>query len=167
MIVLTVQHLGEVSNKGKAAPVLTHALSHQTGTARPKFKAYTGAVSRPRRPGRAGRRGLGTATRRPAALGNVLDTETRSPCFLRYDLAFIDGLHTNDQVTKDFFAIEPYLADRAVVVLHDVGFFNLHSGVATFPSEWRRHVPRGRSYKNLMGTVVVERGFPAGFFAGL
>uniref|UniRef100_A0A7S4UR10 Uncharacterized protein n=1 Tax=Alexandrium monilatum TaxID=311494 RepID=A0A7S4UR10_9DINO len=81
-----------------------------------------------------------------------------------YDLAFIDGEHTERQLQLDFGAVAPRLAARAAVVLHDVGFFGLHAAVAGLPPEWRRHPVRGRSYKNLVGTVLLHRGFPAGTF---
>jgi len=82
----------------------------------------------------------------------------------RYDLALIDGDHTNAQIQRDFAAVEPRLAPRAVVVLHDIGFFDLDLGVARLPLQWHRHVVRGRFYKNLVGTVLMHRGFSPGTF---
>ena len=79
-------------------------------------------------------------------------------------VVFIDGEHTNDQLEADFAAVESRLASVAVVVLHDVGLYDLHVGVARLPSSWNRHVVRGRAYKNLVGTVLLHRGFPEGVF---
>ena len=84
-----------------------------------------------------------------------------------YDIAFIDGLHSNEQIVEDFYALEPHLKARSVVILHDVGAFDLHSGVTTFPHEWKRHVVRGRFYKNLLGTVLLHRGFSQDVFSVL
>lgn len=36
------------------------------------------------------------------------------------DFAFIDGLHTNEQIVKDFNAILPFCSDSAVILFHDV-----------------------------------------------
>jgi predicted O-methyltransferase YrrM len=85
----------------------------------------------------------------------------------KYALAFIDGRHTNDQLLMDFVAIERHLARAAVVVLHDVGTYEMHASVARISSRWHRHVPRGWAYKNLLGTVLLHRGFAPGTFADL
>jgi len=81
-----------------------------------------------------------------------------------YDVAFIDGGHTNEQVVLDFFAVEPHLASQSVVVLHDVSSHNMHEGVAFLPKSWNLHVARGRGFKNLAGTVLLHRGFPQDAF---
>lgn len=44
------------------------------------------------------------------------------------DFAFIDGLHTNEQIFLDFEAILPYLADTAIVAFHDVLNWNILEG---------------------------------------
>ena len=41
--------------------------------------------------------------------------------FDEYDLCFIDGEHTNEQMLADFDGIRDRLADRCAVVFHDVG----------------------------------------------
>eukprot|EP00405_Crypthecodinium_cohnii_P048837 CAMPEP_0206598216 /NCGR_PEP_ID=MMETSP0325_2-20121206/44526_1 /ASSEMBLY_ACC=CAM_ASM_000347 /TAXON_ID=2866 /ORGANISM="Crypthecodinium cohnii, Strain Seligo" /LENGTH=514 /DNA_ID=CAMNT_0054109203 /DNA_START=177 /DNA_END=1721 /DNA_ORIENTATION=+ len=46
-----------------------------------------------------------------------------------YDLAFIDGLHTNRQLIQDFLGIRPFLAPSPVVICHDVGLFGLWPGI--------------------------------------
>ena len=48
-----------------------------------------------------------------------------------YDLAFIDGLHTDEQVAKDFFGLLPVLSERSVVILHDIAGSALASGWET------------------------------------
>ena len=50
-----------------------------------------------------------------------------------------------------------------VVILHDVGYKALHKGVAALPTEWKRHVVKGQFYKNLVGTVLLHRGYPRSF----
>jgi len=45
-----------------------------------------------------------------------------------YELVFIDGLHTNEQIIKDFEGIAPYLAPSCFIVIHDVGLAHLQSG---------------------------------------
>ena len=37
-----------------------------------------------------------------------------------YDLVFVDGLHTNEQVRLDYHGVKPFLSERCVVVFHDV-----------------------------------------------
>ena len=81
-----------------------------------------------------------------------------------YDLAFIDGPHTDEQLRADFHAVEPYLAHRAVVVLHSVGHAELGAGVRSLPAAWERVMVRGKFFKNLLGTAVLHRGFPLGTF---
>eukprot|EP00929_Paragymnodinium_shiwhaense_P084911 TRINITY_DN45434_c0_g1_i1.p1 TRINITY_DN45434_c0_g1~~TRINITY_DN45434_c0_g1_i1.p1 ORF type:complete len:425 (+),score=86.56 TRINITY_DN45434_c0_g1_i1:86-1360(+) len=85
-----------------------------------------------------------------------------------YDLAFIDGLHTNEALAADWAAIVPRLKHDApvAVVLHDVGITALHEAVESLPPAWSRAVPLGGAYKNLLGTTIMHRGFPAGTFDG-
>lgn len=58
------------------------------------------------------------------------------------DLCFIDGLHTNEQLVKDFHACFPYLSDEAVVVCHDVLTWKMLEGFRTISREAE---PRFRS----------------------
>lgn len=44
-----------------------------------------------------------------------------------YSAAFIDGLHTNEQMLADFKGILPLLSPASIVVFHDVGFFRMDS----------------------------------------
>jgi predicted O-methyltransferase YrrM len=41
--------------------------------------------------------------------------------FDQYDFIFIDGMHTNDQLIKDFGAVRSKRSDNSVVYCHDVG----------------------------------------------
>jgi len=40
----------------------------------------------------------------------------------QYDLMFIDGYHSNEQMLLDFNGLLPYCADKCVIVFHDVGY---------------------------------------------
>lgn len=44
----------------------------------------------------------------------------------KYDLFFIDGLHTNDQLWKDWVGCEQRSSDSCVFYLHDVEFFKMN-----------------------------------------
>ena len=46
----------------------------------------------------------------------------------KYQMAFIDGLHTNEQMVKDFVGLCPFLDDKCVVVFHDVASHNMLDG---------------------------------------
>lgn len=46
----------------------------------------------------------------------------------KYQMAFIDGLHTNEQMVKDFVGLYPRLDDQCVVVFHDVASHNMLDG---------------------------------------
>jgi predicted O-methyltransferase YrrM len=48
----------------------------------------------------------------------------------RVDFAFIDGLHTNEQIFLDFLAISHRAAEDAVYLFHDVHVWNLYDGMA-------------------------------------
>ena len=47
----------------------------------------------------------------------------------KVDFAFIDGLHTNEQVVLDFKAVRAQAAPDAVYLFHDVSLFDLHAGM--------------------------------------
>jgi len=89
--------------------------------------------------------------------------------FQTYDVAFIDGLHTNEALAADWAAVEPHLArdSPVAVVLHDVGVAALHETVHKISSGWSHAMPLGWAHKNLLGTTVLHRGFPAGAFRDL
>lgn len=46
------------------------------------------------------------------------------------DFCFIDGLHTNDQVFKDFAALRPHMSQDGVFLFHDVISCDLMPGIA-------------------------------------
>ena len=46
----------------------------------------------------------------------------------KYQMAFIDGLHTNEQMVKDFVGLAPLLDEQCVVVFHDVASHNMLQG---------------------------------------
>lgn len=82
----------------------------------------------------------------------------------KYELAFIDGQHTLDQLVLDFEAIQPRLANRSVVVLHDVESFNLLAAVKLLlvshvGQGFAFYRARSLSYHNLLGTGLLVRGF--------
>jgi predicted O-methyltransferase YrrM len=48
--------------------------------------------------------------------------------FNDYDLIFIDGLHSNEQLVADFEGIRELRAKNSVIYCHDVGMARMHSG---------------------------------------
>jgi hypothetical protein len=62
----------------------------------------------------------------PRDVASVVDRELGGPV----DLAFIDGLHTNEQVVLDYRAVRAKAAPDAVYLFHDVAMFDLHAGIA-------------------------------------
>ena len=84
----------------------------------------------------------------------------------QYDLAFIDGLHTDEQLIYDFEAVLPYLLPSCVVVLHDVGYWDLKEGVEVLKDRYSsagfKYVRyAGRRYRNVVGTGLFARGIHA------
>lgn len=69
------------------------------------------------------------------------------------DLALIDGLHTNEQQTKDFLAIEPHLSSSSLVLFHDVlnlammkSFTTLQADFPQYESALLTRTPSGMGY---------------------
>lgn len=62
------------------------------------------------------------------------------------DLAFIDGLHTNEQVVRDYVAVRAKATPDAVFLFHDVALFDMHAGMAEIGKI------AGRTPKLLLGT---------------
>jgi len=58
----------------------------------------------------------------PQDVADTIETDHGAPI----DLVFIDGYHSNDQLTLDYGAVEPYLATEHVVLMHDIGFCRMH-----------------------------------------
>jgi len=50
--------------------------------------------------------------------------------FDSYDLVFIDGEHTNEQIVADFEGVAPRLSDRSAVYFHDIGVCRMDQGWA-------------------------------------
>jgi hypothetical protein len=51
------------------------------------------------------------------------------------DLVFIDGYHSSEQILLDYRAVRPRLAERAVVLVHDVLFLDLTPGFRDIVTE--------------------------------
>lgn len=47
-----------------------------------------------------------------------------------YDLAFVDGRHSDRNLIMDFLGLREYLGPAPVVVFHDVGYYGLWQGVS-------------------------------------
>lgn len=62
----------------------------------------------------------------PRDVAAVVDRELGGPV----DFAFIDGLHTNEQVVLDYQAVRAKAVPDAVYLFHDVALFDLHAGIA-------------------------------------
>lgn len=62
------------------------------------------------------------------------------------DFTFIDGLHTNEQVKRDYVAAREKASPNAVFLFHDVVFCDLHAGMAEISKL------AGRAPKLLLGT---------------
>ncbi|MDE2167784.1 MAG: class I SAM-dependent methyltransferase [Alphaproteobacteria bacterium] len=62
------------------------------------------------------------------------------------DFAFIDGLHTNEQVVRDYVAVRAKATPSAVFLFHDVTYCDLHAGMAEIGKL------AGRAPKLLLGT---------------
>eukprot|EP00929_Paragymnodinium_shiwhaense_P048034 TRINITY_DN24349_c0_g3_i1.p1 TRINITY_DN24349_c0_g3~~TRINITY_DN24349_c0_g3_i1.p1 ORF type:complete len:461 (-),score=44.59 TRINITY_DN24349_c0_g3_i1:97-1479(-) len=90
----------------------------------------------------------------------------------QYDLAFIDGGHTVKQLVADFKGIRRSMANRSVVVLHDMEYFDLQhavqllrvSGLLNGFSYYRAG---GQLYHNIVGTGLLVRGFSQGDMDGV
>ena len=85
-----------------------------------------------------------------------------NPEVLSYDFVFIDGKHTNRQMSRDFMGVLPYLSQKCVVYFHDVGYCNMFKGFGVIIEEgkkqgfdlfcpilrstfWGRGLPQGES----------------------
>lgn len=80
----------------------------------------------------------------------------------RYELAFLDGNHTMEQLLLDFEAVRPFLAQRSVVVLHDVEFAFLESAVQWILASdagvsFRYFRGKTQAYRNVLGTGMLVR----------
>ncbi|MDE2165846.1 MAG: class I SAM-dependent methyltransferase [Alphaproteobacteria bacterium] len=62
----------------------------------------------------------------PQDVANIVDAELGG----LVDFAFIDGLHTNEQVVRDYIAVRAKATPDAVYLFHDVVLFGLRSGMS-------------------------------------
>ena len=60
---------------------------------------------------------------------------TRACRFEKYDLIFIDGMHTSEQLVADFSGIRGRRAESSVVYCHDVGMAGMHDGWSKIKTE--------------------------------
>lgn len=78
-----------------------------------------------------------------------------------YELLFVDGLHTNEQMLKDYHGMLPFAAQECVFVFHDVGYANMWDAWTTILEVSRplgfRGFPLGYTQ---LGTCVLARGGP-------
>lgn len=81
--------------------------------------------------------------------------------FDAYDLVFIDGLHTNEQLVADFEAIQGRRSKCSVVYCHDVGMAKMHAGWARIKAQ---HLKNGDRPFDLhftsFGSTAVSLGCP-------
>lgn len=79
-----------------------------------------------------------------------------------YNLVFVDGLHTNEQMILDFDGISPYCGEECVIVFHDVGYAKMISG---WTEVLRKAGPMGFEGFSIaytqLGTCVLARNAPA------
>jgi len=54
----------------------------------------------------------------------------------RVDCSFVDGLHTNEQVTRDYEAIRPFAPPEAVYLFHDVHDYDLYPAFERIRETW-------------------------------
>jgi predicted O-methyltransferase YrrM len=103
---------------------------------------------------RLGVRAEAVAGRSPEDVAPVLDRLGLAP----FDLVFVDGLHTHEQMHADWDAVRPHLADPCIVLCHDVLMLQL---AATFDElaatpGWQSSV----LHATTSGMGVLHRGQP-------
>lgn len=57
------------------------------------------------------------------------DTPNAIRAGVKYDVVFIDGLHTNKAMVADYFGIKDHLAEKCIVFFHDIRICNLQEGM--------------------------------------
>jgi hypothetical protein len=103
---------------------------------------------------RLGAQAEAVAGRSPEDVAPVLDRLGAAPL----DLVFIDGLHTHEQLHADWGAVQPRLADRCIVLCHDVLMLQLagtFDELAATPG-WQSSV----LHATTSGMGVLHRGQP-------
>lgn len=79
-----------------------------------------------------------------------------------YDLVFIDGLHTNDQLYYDFIGIYARLSPKCILILHDVKLCNLYEGIdriCKMDSNFVFQTYVSHNFENAIGTGILYRGW--------
>jgi hypothetical protein len=79
----------------------------------------------------------------------------------KYQMVFIDGQHTDEQMKKDFEGIEPFLDEDRIVIFHDVALFHMMNA-------WKKNLKKANSdgYKGYglgftqFGVCALVRGLP-------
>lgn len=82
-----------------------------------------------------------------------------------YDLAFIDGCHTQLNQQEDFMATLPHMAPQSVIVFHDVAYAELAWGMKKLLSlrtDFGYVDYHGVNFLNEAGTGFMHRGFKGG-----
>lgn len=104
---------------------------------------------------RLGVRAEAVAGRSPEDVAPVLDRAGMTPV----DLVLVDGLHTHAQMRADWAAVLPFLAERSIVLCHDVLMLQLEATfreLAATPG-WRGTV----LHATTSGIGALHRGQPA------
>jgi len=78
-----------------------------------------------------------------------------------YGLCFVDGLHTNEQMVKDFEALRPRVASECVIVCHDVASHGMQTGWNSIREAASKDGFRGYECSwTSFGSGVLVRGLP-------
>lgn len=78
-----------------------------------------------------------------------------------YGLIFVDGLHTNEQMLKDYYGMLPFVADECIFIFHDVAYAGMDiawKSIMTYSQPLGfRGFPLGYTQ---LGTCLLARGKP-------
>lgn len=77
------------------------------------------------------------------------------------DFAFVDGLHTNDAVQKDFDSLRPFGHRRTIYGFHDVLAHKMAEGLSAAVS--RNPIPTQIFFATPSGIALASQEFPEGF----
>lgn len=81
--------------------------------------------------------------------------------YATYDLIFIDGLHTNEQLVADFQAVQGRRARTSIVCCHDVGIAKMESGWEQIKSQLLKDGDRPFDlHFTSFGSAIVLSGCP-------
>lgn len=81
-----------------------------------------------------------------------------------YELAFIDGAHFPANLRADFGAVLPYMAERCIIVCHDIGMLwqlseVIYRELAPNNPAFTYVMYHGSNFQNFLGTGFFHRGF--------